>query len=325
MTGKARSTQRSRSQEDLKTTIKSSAKRLINWVVDFLGKVAIGRYLYERIIDNAMDRVQQVEHRGVSLVFAVPNPLNRYRVATFSTKVPETLEWIDGISSDSTVWDIGANIGLYTCYAAKARGCRVYAFEPSVFNLELLARNIFLNRLTDRVTIIPLPLSEALAVNTLNMTTTQWGGAMSTFGQTYGHDGQPMRKVFEFPTIGLSMVDAVELLQIPRPAFIKMDVDGIEHLILKGGPSILQGVKGILIEINDQFAAQANEASRCLQQAGFVLKEKRHADYFDRIAGSARFSFNQIWFKEVSSPTMLLRGGKHGQAEGWPQTQDQRQ
>jgi len=73
----------------------------------------------------------------------------------FATKEPETLEWIDRIPEKSVLWDIGANVGLYSCYAAKARGCRVFAFEPSVFNLEILARNIFLNQLTDQITIVP--------------------------------------------------------------------------------------------------------------------------------------------------------------------------
>ena len=54
----------------------------------------------------------------------------------------------------SVVWDIGANVGLYSCYAAKHRGCRVFAFEPYVFNLEILARNIYLNQLSERVTIV---------------------------------------------------------------------------------------------------------------------------------------------------------------------------
>jgi FkbM family methyltransferase len=52
----------------------------------------------------------------------------------------------------SVLWDIGANVGLYSCYAVKARDCRVFAFEPSVFNLELLARNIFLNGIADQAT-----------------------------------------------------------------------------------------------------------------------------------------------------------------------------
>jgi FkbM family methyltransferase len=274
-----------------------AAKQLINLTVELMGRIAVGRYLYGQIIDITMMRTLVTEHRGVNLIFSVPNALNKYRADTFSTKEPETLEWIDGIPPGSVVWDIGANVGLYSCYAAKARGCRVFAFEPSVFNLEILARNIFLNQITDRVTIIPLPLAEEMVVNKLNMTTTHWGGALSTFGQDYGHDGKPALKVFEFATIGLSMVDAVALLKIPQPDYIKMDVDGIEHLILKGGLPILRGVKGALIEINDEFTTQANDASKYLREAGLLFKEKRHADYFDVQAGPAKHTFNQIWVK----------------------------
>jgi FkbM family methyltransferase len=281
----------------LKQIIKSGLKRLINWAVALLEKNFVGRYVYAQIISNAMNRTQKVNHLGLNLSFAIPNALNRYRADTFSTKEPETLEWIDSIPNSSVVWDIGANVGLYSCYAAKQRGCKVFAFEPSVFNLELLARNIFLNDLTEQITIVPLPLAETLAASKLNMTNTEWGGALSTFGQSYGHDGEVMRKVFEFPTIGLSMCDAVERLKIPQPDYIKMDVDGIEHLILKGGKPILLKVKGILIEINDKFTAQADNASMYLKETGFTLKKKTHADYFDSDTGSAKHTFNQIWVK----------------------------
>ena len=72
-------------------------------------------------------------------------------------------------------WDIGANIGLYSCYAVKRADCQVYAFEPSVFNLELLAKNIYLNSLSDKVTIIYLPLFDRLAVRPFYMTSKEWG------------------------------------------------------------------------------------------------------------------------------------------------------
>lgn len=262
-----------------------------------MNKTIIGQFIYARILGDAMKRTQTVSHHGLNLRFAVPNALNKYRADTFSIKEPETLEWIDGIPESAIVWDIGANVGLYSVYAAMRRNCRVFSFEPSVFNLELLARNIFLNALTSRITIVPLPLAEKLELSTLNMTNMEWGGALSTFGQSYGHDGQTMSKVFEVPTIGLSMVDAVERLRIPPPDYIKMDMDGIEHLILKGGKPVLLKAKGILIEINDKFATQSDEANRYLEEAGFVLKEKRHADYFDSQDDDSRHIYNQIWEK----------------------------
>jgi FkbM family methyltransferase len=277
--------------------MKAAAKQFIRQFVNLLGKTPAGRYLFAQIVDNTMDRTQETEHKGTKFVFSVPNALNRYRIDTFSTKEPETLEWIDRFPEGSVVWDIGANIGLYSCYAAKMRGCRVFAFEPSVFNLELLARNIFLNQLTDLITIIPLPLSSQLAVSKLSMTTTQWGGALSTFGETFGHDGNPIAKVFDFPTIGLSMADAVTLLRIPQPDYIKMDVDGIEHLILKGGLKVLRVVKEASIEINDQFTAQAVDARKYLEDAGLSFREKKHAECFDLQVGSTKYTFNQIWVR----------------------------
>ena len=68
--------------------------------------------------------------------FYVPNPLSLYRAKTFSTKEPDTLGWIDSLDKSSIMWDIGANIGLYSIYAAKCRNIKVFAFEPSVYNLE---------------------------------------------------------------------------------------------------------------------------------------------------------------------------------------------
>lgn len=282
----------------LKKIIKSIVDKSVSVALFLLRSNFAGRYVYAQLIGQTMGRSQPVRHQGVDLVFATPNALNQYRADTFSTKEPETLEWIDRIPINSVFWDIGANVGLYSCYSAKQRGCRVYAFEPSVFNLELLARNIYLNGLTQSVTIVPLPLSESLTRSTLNMTSMDWGGALSTFGKGYGHDGEAIRKVFEFPTIGLSMTDAVKLLDIPVPDYIKMDVDGIEHLILKGGMDVLRKASGVLIEINDQFDEQANDANRYLLEAGFVLKEKRHAEYFEQQSGSGKHTFNQIWVRQ---------------------------
>lgn len=280
----------------MKKFIKSFLKYAVNGLVVLIRNLPGGRYVYEQMLNSSMGQTQEVNHLGVKLIFSIPNRLNKYRADSFSTKEPETLEWIDSMPEGSIVWDVGANVGLYSCYAAKRRNCRVFAFEPSVFNLELLARNFFLNGITNQVTIVPLPLSDALAINKLNMSTTEWGGALSTFGQNYGHDGQVMSKVFEFPTIGLTMVDAVELLKIPQPDYIKMDVDGIEHLILKGGNSVLSRIKGILIEINDNFLSQSEDSAQYLKNAGLSLITKRHAQAVEE-SDEFKSVFNQIWFR----------------------------
>jgi FkbM family methyltransferase len=279
----------------MKSAIKGLVKSSIDKAVSAVASVRLGRYFFERVVNSVTAHTRLIRHQSVELTFVAPNTLNRFRIDTFSTKEPETLEWIDSIPQGSLVWDIGANIGLYTCYAAKARGCRVFAFEPSVFNLEALARNVFLNGLVSQVIIIPLPLSDSLRVNAFNMSSTDWGGALSSFGQSFGHDGQVLSKVFEYSTIGISMMDAVALLKVPQPDYIKMDVDGIEHLILKGGDVVLRSVHGVLIEINDEFERQRVESTRYLREAGLVLKEKRHAEMFEN--SEFKNTYNQIWFR----------------------------
>jgi hypothetical protein len=90
------------------------------------------------------------------------------------------------------------------------------------------------------------------------------------------------------------MEGAVKLLNIPAPNYIKMDVDGIEHLILKGGTSILKTIKSILVEVNEDYKEQDLNVRNILTETGPVLKEKRHSEIVD---GSEEFgkTFNQIW------------------------------
>ena len=157
----------------MKQIIKSFIKTLI---LSF-SKTTIGLFLYQVIVNTAMIRNKDVIYSSLKMSFIIPNRLSSYRVNTFATKEPETLEWIKTIPNGSVMWDIGANIGLYSIYAAKARNCRVYAFEPSVFNLEMLARNIFLNNLQQQITIVPIALSDMLSESLFQMSSTEWGGA----------------------------------------------------------------------------------------------------------------------------------------------------
>jgi FkbM family methyltransferase len=274
-------------------------KAVLSRTLDLLGNTRIGNYLFDQIRNSSMQCTQSLTHQQTNLRFAVPNQLNRFRVDSFSTKEPETLEWINNFPLGSVVWDIGANVGLYSCYSAKARGCSVYAFEPSVFNLELLARNIYLNDLVNKVVIVPLPLTDRLTNSTLNMTNTEWGGALSTFGQDFGWNGEKIQTVFEFQTVGVSVDDAAHLLKLPQPQYIKIDVDGIEHLILSGAKHILNKVDGVLIEVNDDFSVQADQCNKLLHEAGLVLKEKRHSVMFD-CAGS--FGGGKVWNQIWSRP-----------------------
>jgi len=182
--------------------MKNLLRRLIESLVKVLGSTRLGKAISEALIKAGLERVETVQSRGVVMKLAVPNSINRFRAKSFSSKEPETLDWIDQLPMGSKLWDIGANIGLYSIYAAQKRKCRVVAFEPSVFNLELLARNLFLNGLQERVSLVPLALSDKLAVNQLRMTTTEWGVRCPVLVKISAGMEEPSIKPFPFPLWG---------------------------------------------------------------------------------------------------------------------------
>ena len=170
----------------------------------------------------------------------------------------------------------------------------VYAFEPSVFNLELLAKNIFLNSISEKVIIVPFPLNDSLSIKPFYMSSTHWGGALSTFGKSMDHEGKAMNGVFQHSTFGISVDNCIEILKFEKPNYIKIDVDGIEHLILKGATKTLESTESILVELNDNFKEQSKNAEKYLLSAGFKLNQKKYSKINEK---SKYFSShnNQIW------------------------------
>jgi len=269
------------------------SRKFGKYVSNFLNNLARFKLIssiFERLLKLQMSRTDFVAHSdtGFSARFFVPNFISHYRVASFYTKEPETIKWIETIPDDGVFWDIGANIGLYSIYAALRRGrSRVVSFEPSVFNLEWLARNIHLNNLQNRISIVPIALTESCGFNKFRMSNISWGGALSTFGEKFDQNGENLRIIFEYETIGLTLASAYRYFSLPKPSHIKIDVDGIEHLILRGAGEVLSFPQEILVEINDAFVAQSTESSNILRHAGFRLAEKFYLGLPNQ--------YNQLW------------------------------
>lgn len=246
----------------------------------------------DRILNFFLNRVSNISHNGVDLKFYTPNALCEYRAVSFSEKEPETLEWLDSMTDGSIFWDIGANVGIYSIYACKKKNAMVWAFEPSVFNLEILSRNINLNGLQNQIHVISNPLNNKEGFSMMTHSSTVWGGALSSFDIGLGYDGKKLKNLFSYSILGLTADFLVENLRIPLPDFIKIDVDGIEHLILKGAEKSLQNAKEILVELNEDFNEQNQIAVNILTNSGFYLAKKGEFHHPKiRIA-------NQIWVKK---------------------------
>ena len=233
--------------------------------------------------------------KGSPLKFYASNYLLKYRVDTFYEKEPQTIEWIKNFDNNKVFYDIGSNIGLYTCYAAKIKNIKVYSFEPSYFNLQILGKNIHVNGLSQKVVVFPLSLNDKTQISNFYLTSPQEGSALASFGSNIGHDGKTIDKNFFYATAGMTLQNVIDTFKLPNPDYIKIDVDGLEHLILRGAKSVISKATSILIEINDSFEEQKKISEEILLEAGFYKKKYEKAD----LSHQKEFAntHNQLWIK----------------------------
>ena len=111
-----------------------------------------------------------------------------------------------------------------------------------------------------------------------------------------GYDGLNFSLSVIYSIPGLTIDSFVDIFHHSTPTAIKIDVDGLEHFILKGGTNVLQNVRTILIEVNDNFYDQSVSVQSTLESLGFTMVLKDHSEV---IASSSPFSmtYNQIWTK----------------------------
>lgn len=151
----------------------------------------------------------------------------------FGKDEPETVSWIDDhLKPGETLWDIGANIGLYTLYAALETRVKVLAFEPSAASFATLVRNVELNGMDGRVQPYCLAFSDRTGLDALHMANTESGHSMHAFGQLDTVEGR-LRPKFSQAVLGFTIDDFRHRFDLPAPDHIKLDVDSIETKILK--------------------------------------------------------------------------------------------
>ena len=229
--------------------------------------------------------------------FFVPNQITQWRVETFFTKEPETLEWIDSFSDNKKIifWDVGANIGLYSIYAAlKYSDIEIISFEPSTSNLRTLSRNISINKLEEKIKIHQLALSKDQN-QYLMFEESEFieGSALNSFG------GNLIQSKNRYKIFGTNINHLIENNILSIPNYIKIDVDGIEHLILEGANDHLDNseIRSISVELNENFKDQANSVLKIMDKSNFRFKHKKHAGMFDNSDNFSK-TFNYIFEKQ---------------------------
>lgn len=248
-----------------------------------LRRVAMRRWERFRFMLHRYGRVsKKCRVRGTTVRMAVTNERVASRVRSYETKEPYTLRWIESyLKPGDTFFDVGANIGQYSIFAAlhHERGVQVYSFEPESQNYAALNHNVYLNNLSSVVSAFCLALDATTGADQFYVRgTLRPGEAIHQFGEAVDDVGQPFDPVHQQGMVAFALDDLCFKHGLSVPNCIKIDVDGHERRVVAGGRRTLsdERVRSLLIEISEssEGGEDQREIYQMLAEAGFALVEK---------------------------------------------------
>jgi len=215
-----------------------------------------------------------------------PNRKVLGRSRSIYRKEPETIEWINTFSAEDILFDVGANIGLYSLLAAK-RGTKVVAFEPEPQNFAVLTANVYLNELADRIIPLNLAVANRIMIDYLYMPVYGFGTAFNRFGKAPDSEGDTAAYSAKQAVMSYSLDAFTAAFPEYSPTHIKIDVDGLENLIVSGAIRTIENprVRTLLVEFEDTIGAD-RQSLDLITSKGFTVRSKhprRQANTFNYI------------------------------------------
>lgn len=172
------------------------------------------------------------------------------------------------IGANDIVVDIGANIGVFTLFAAQQTQNRVYSFEPFQGNVEFLNRNVNNNGLSNVIV-------HSVAVSAMNGYTKLFLAEIPGGHLLFDHNIRgKLEEYVTIPTITLQRI--IDENNLQKIDFLKMDCEGTEGSILISTPKdYLQRIRKISMEFHDNVSELKHEEIRkLLEEAGICNRVK---------------------------------------------------
>jgi FkbM family methyltransferase len=165
------------------------------------------------------------------------------------------------IKENSIVIDIGAQMGVFSNYAAlQKKNVKVYSYEPFEENFLMLNKNIKLNDLQGKIIPIKLGISGKKGEREFTLCDENTGG--------HGFYCQDGSKKIKINTITLK--DVFESNKIEKCDYLKMDCEGAEYEIFYNTPKkYLDKIKSISMEYHKN--GDVNKLKKFLEENGFKV------------------------------------------------------
>jgi FkbM family methyltransferase len=168
-------------------------------------------------------------------------------------KEPDTIAWLrKNLRSSDVFLDIGANIGMFSIFAAGRLGehGHVYACEPHLPTAVQLLQNVALNGLEGRISVLSVAASGEDGLHPFRYK--QWReGASGSQLITAGGPGLASSIGVELK-FGMRVDTMIAQGGIRTPDLIKIDTDGLELAITSGMKALLTGQnrpRSVLVEV----------------------------------------------------------------------------
>ncbi len=173
------------------------------------------------------------------------------------------------IKQGDTCWDIGANIGFYTCLLAsqvKNTGT-VVAFEPATRTCDYLQENVSLNHFSN-VAVVNKGLGDKTEQRHLHYSEASLTEGTASIKYAEGRTASER--------VSLDRIDNL-ISELPVPNFIKIDVEGYQLEVLRGGEHCLKTHAPLLMaelkDVGNTNRDNFNEIEKYITYLGYSIYE----------------------------------------------------
>lgn len=182
-------------------------------------------HLYYKLLLNLHSYSYKITIDDAEALFSIESVAELKRLHSLGGEEDILTDLVSSLTPQDVFYDVGANIGIYTCLAASVLPPEcVVAFEPHPENCDRLRRNIRVNGYA--VEIIQAALSDNTGLGHLY----EWSREPSEGGH---HLVAGQRE----STVAVDVIEGDEVKEkwdVPGPTVIKIDVEGAELRVLKG-------------------------------------------------------------------------------------------
>jgi len=218
----------------------------------------IARRLLERVSRNIIFRRSLPQRFGKVSIYVSPEGGLRYWWPNLDHVDPELLEVaMRFVHKSFCVWDIGANVGLFSLAAAARAGIdgRIVSIDADCWLTALIKKSASLNEgAISKIETVTAAVSDTVGFSRFHIARRARSSSYLEGCGTSQSGGA--RKIRDVKTTTLDALCQA----FPLPNFIKIDVEGAELLVLRGGLELLKRSRPVIFcEVSEENSTAVTE------------------------------------------------------------------